>query len=145
MFKKREISKTYLAIVDSKPPTPTGRIEAPIGRDPSNRQRMAIVTERKGKIAISEYKTLETYKDHALLEVKIFTGRTHQIRLHLAFLNCPIVGDQIYGRRNPTLPVSRQLLHAQKLEFIPPGSDSKRIFEAEVPEDFKQAISYLSI
>lgn len=144
LFKKRKISKTYLALVDSIPPTPTGRIEASIGRDSSHRQRMAIVPDMKGKPAISEYKTLETYKDHALLEVKILTGRTHQIRLHLAFLNCPIVGDQIYGRRNPTLPVSRQLLHAHKLEFIPPGSKTQKIFQAEIPEDFKTAISYLS-
>lgn len=144
LFKKREIRKTYLALVDSIPPTKTGRIEAAIGRDSTNRQRMAVVPENKGKLAISEYHVLETFEKHALLKVNILTGRTHQIRLHLAFIQCPVVGDQVYGGKNFTLPVDRQLLHAYQLEFIPPGISETKTFTAKIPEDFRTALNTLS-
>ena len=144
LFKTRAIKKTYLTLVDSIPATKTGRIEAAIGRDSGNRQKMAIVPEKKGKMAISEYKVLETFEEHALLQVKILTGRTHQIRLHMAFIECPVVGDQVYGHRNPTLPVGRQLLHAHKLEFIPPEGSENMVFTAPIPDDFKQALQTLN-
>ena len=102
-FRLRKVEKTYLALVDGKPPTPAGRVEAYIGRDPKQRKKMAIVSPSKGREAISEYKTLESFNKHTLLEFHPLTGRTHQIRLHCAFLGCPIVGDPIYGRREPTL------------------------------------------
>ncbi|HUM26023.1 MAG TPA: RluA family pseudouridine synthase, partial [Anaerolineales bacterium] len=102
-FRLRTVEKTYLALVDGMPPTPTGRVEASIGRDPSHRKKMAIVTAGKGREAVSEYKTLEAFKNHTLLEFHPHTGRTHQIRLHCQFLGCPIVGDSIYGRKNPTV------------------------------------------
>ena len=98
-FRLRKVDKTYLALVDGKPPTPTGRVETYIGRDPSHRKRMAIVSESRGRLAISEYKTFENFRDHTLLEFHPLTGRTHQIRLHCAFLGCPIVGDEVYGRK----------------------------------------------
>ena len=85
-FRLRTVEKTYLALVDGKPPTPTGRVEASIGRDPSHRKKMAIVTAGKGREAVSEYKTLEAFTDHTLLEFHPHTGRTHQIRLHCQFL-----------------------------------------------------------
>ena len=98
-FRLRKVDKTYLALVDGKPPTPSGRVEAHIGRDPSHRKRMAIVSESRGREAISEYKTIEEFKSHTLLEFHPLTGRTHQIRLHCAFLKCPIVGDKVYGKK----------------------------------------------
>ncbi|HKJ27485.1 MAG TPA: RNA pseudouridine synthase, partial [Anaerolineales bacterium] len=138
------IRKTYLTLVDGTPPTKTGRIEAHIGRDPGNRQRMSIVTENKGRLGISEYKVLETFPNHTLIQVNILTGRTHQIRLHMTFLNCPVVGDRVYGHNKPTLPVNRQLLHAYSLEFIPPGSTSSQTFTAQIPEDFRKTLKDLN-
>jgi 23S rRNA pseudouridine1911/1915/1917 synthase len=143
LFKNRKINKTYLALVDGAPPTNTGRIEAAIGRDSSNRQRMAIVQEKKGKLGISEYKVIEKFDKHTLLEVNILTGRTHQIRLHMAFLKCPVVGDRVYGYNTPSIPVQRQMLHAYKLEFVPPESTTNQIFIADIPKDFKDTLDYL--
>ncbi len=134
-FRLRRVEKTYLALVDGRPPTPSGRIEAPIGRDPIQRKRMAILPPGKGREAISEYHTLETFPAHTLLEVHPLTGRTHQIRLHMAFLGCPIVGDTVYGRKKPTLPISRHFLHAFRLKILLPGEASPRTFEAPLPDE----------
>ena len=143
-FKQRKVKKTYLALVDSKPPTPTGRIEAAIGRDTSHRQRMAIVPENKGRMAISEYKTIQSFTNHTLLQINIHTGRTHQIRLHMAFLNCPVVGDRIYGYKNPSLPVKRHMLHAKSLVINLPDGTQKASFEAPLPNDFQNVIERLT-
>lgn len=139
-FRLRKVEKTYLALVDGKPPTPTGRVEASIGRDPSHRKKMAIVPEGKGREAVSEYKTLESFKDHTLLEFHPHTGRTHQIRLHCQFLGCPIVGDAIYGRKNPSVEIDRHFLHAARLKIILPNESSPRMFEAELPEELKKVL-----
>lgn len=139
-FRLRQVEKTYLALVDGKPPTPAGRVEAPIGRDPSHRKKMAIVSPGKGREAVSEYKTLESFKNHTLLEFHPHTGRTHQIRLHCQFLGCPIVGDAIYGKRSVTVTIDRHFLHAAKLKIILPGEKSPRTFEAELPEELKNVL-----
>jgi 23S rRNA pseudouridine1911/1915/1917 synthase len=139
-FRLRKVQKTYLALVDGKPPTPSGRVEAHIGRDPSHRKKMAIVPESRGREAISEYKTLESFQDHTLLEFHPLTGRTHQIRLHCAFLGCPIVGDEIYGRKMPTVEIDRHFLHAFRLKIILPGENEPRIFEAPLPEDLEKVL-----
>jgi 23S rRNA pseudouridine1911/1915/1917 synthase len=119
-FRLRKVEKTYLALVDGKPPTPSGRVEAYIGRDPSHRKRMAIVSESRGRESISEYKTVENFKGHTLLEFRPLTGRTHQIRLHCAFLGCPIVGDEIYGKRHSSIELGRHFLHANLLKIVMP-------------------------
>ncbi|HRJ75312.1 MAG TPA: RluA family pseudouridine synthase [Anaerolineales bacterium] len=139
-FRLRTVEKTYLALVDGKPPTPAGRVEAHIGRDPNHRKKMAIVSEKKGREAVSEYKTLESFKNHTLLEFHPLTGRTHQIRLHCAFLGCPIVGDSVYGKKNPTVEMNRHFLHAYQLKIILPNEKTPRTFEAELPDELKQAL-----
>ena len=142
-FQKREVEKTYIALVDGHPRTPSGRIEAPIGRDPRERKRMAVVAFAKGRSAVSEYRTLERFAQHSLLEVSPQTGRTHQIRVHLAFLGCPVVGDRVYGRRNPSLHLQRQFLHAARLKLQLPGDKQLRTFEAPLPADLLEILKAL--
>jgi 23S rRNA pseudouridine1911/1915/1917 synthase len=139
-FRLRTVEKTYIALVDGKPPTPTGRVEASIGRDPSHRKKMAIVSAGKGREAVSEYKTLESFKEHTLLEFHPHTGRTHQIRLHCQFLGCPIAGDSIYGKKHVTVEINRHFLHAAKLKIILPNEKQPRVFEAELPEELKKVL-----
>lgn len=140
-FKHRQVKKTYLGLVDGAPPTPEGEIEAAIGRDPRNRQRYAILRVESAKPALTRYRTRERFSLHALLELQPLTGRTHQIRLHMKALGCPIVGDRIYGRRSSNLPVARQMLHAWQLEFELPGDRSMQRFEAPPPADFETALA----
>lgn len=142
-FRKRSVHKTYYALTDGHPPTPTGRVEAPIGRDPSHRKKMAIVPIVHGKEAVTEYKVLEKFQHHALIAAYPQTGRTHQVRLHMAFLGCPLVGDRIYGHRKQLLEANRQMLHAYQLEIIIPGETTPRVFEAPIPEDMKQLLQEL--
>jgi len=142
-FRLRKVDKTYLALVDGKPPTPSGRVEAPIGRDPKNRKRMAIVPASKGREAVSEYKTLETFAKHTLLEFHPHTGRTHQIRLHCAFLKCPIVGDKVYGRKTPSLEIGRHFLHAWRLKITLPNEKEPRTFDAPLPEELVNVLDSL--
>jgi len=139
-FRSRKVEKTYLALVDGKPPTPSGRVEAPIGRDPGHRKKMAVVPAGKGREAVSEYRTLESFKEHTLLEFHPLTGRTHQIRLHCQFLGCPIVGDTIYGKKRPTLEIERHFLHAFRLSIILPNETKPRVFEAVLPEELKRVM-----
>lgn len=140
-FSRRTVEKRYLALVDGKPPAREGRIEAAVGRDPRHRQRMAVVAEERGRPAATIYHVREAFERHTLLELRPETGRTHQLRVHLAFLGCPIVGDRIYGRRTPSLDVVRQMLHAWILEFRLPGDgDGERSFEAPIPPDLLRAI-----
>ena len=142
-FRLRKVEKTYLALVDGAPPTPAGRVEAPVGRDPAHRKKMAVLPLGKGREATSEYRTLERFKAHTLLEVHPLTGRTHQIRLHLAFLGCPIVGDTIYGRRKPSVEISRHFLHAFKLRILLPGEKEPCTFEALLPEELERVLRLL--
>ncbi|MCJ7585338.1 MAG: RluA family pseudouridine synthase [Anaerolineales bacterium] len=139
-FRLRKVEKTYLALVDGAPPTPAGRVEAPVGRDPAHRKKMAVLPSGKGRDAASEYRTLECFKAHTLLEVHPLTGRTHQIRLHLAFLGCPIVGDRVYGRKKLSLEISRHFLHAFRLRILLPGEKEPRTFEAQLPKALLEVI-----
>src|SRR5688572_6239842 len=139
-FRLRKVEKTYLALVDGKPPTPTGRVEAFIGRDQTHRKKMAIVSPAKGREAISEYKTLETFKNHTLLEFHPQTGRTHQIRLHCTFLGCPIVGDSVYGKRKFTVDIDRHFLHAFRLKITLPDETQPHTFEAALPDELTRVL-----
>lgn len=143
-FRDRKVEKTYLALVDGKPPTPAGRVEAPIGRDPSHRKKMAILPGEKGREAVSEYHTLEAFPKHTLLAFHPHTGRTHQIRLHCAFLGCPIVSDPIYGHRHSSVTeLKRHFLHAYKLKITLPGQKQPQTFEAPLPDDLQRALEQL--
>jgi 23S rRNA pseudouridine1911/1915/1917 synthase len=142
-FRLRKVRKYYLALSDGHPPTPTGRIEAAIGRDPSLRKQMAIVPDAKGRASVSEYRVLESFPAHTLFEVHPETGRTHQIRLHLAFLGCPIVGDSLYGNRHISIPIARQFLHAARLSIVLPGESQPRTFESPLPEDLQTVLDEL--
>jgi 23S rRNA pseudouridine1911/1915/1917 synthase len=142
-FRLRKVEKTYLALVDRAPPTPSGRVETAIGRDPSHRKQMAILPPGKGREAVSEYKTLESFNHHSLLEFHPHTGRTHQIRLHCAFLGCPIVGDKVYGKRTPTLEIKRHFLHAAKLKITLPGEKQARTFDAPLPGELEGVLMKL--
>lgn len=142
-FRLRKVRKIYHALADGHPPTPTGRIEAAIGRDPSLRKQMAIVPDEKGRASVSEYRVLESFPNHTLFEVHPETGRTHQIRLHLAFIGCPIVGDVVYGKKHPTLPIKRQFLHAARLTITLPGETAPRTFESPFPPDLQYVLDFL--
>jgi 23S rRNA pseudouridine1911/1915/1917 synthase len=104
---------------------------------------MSVVPPEKGRAAISEYRTLESFPDHTLLEVHTLTGRTHQIRVHMAFLGCPVVGDTIYGKKTATLKLGRHFLHAIKLKIILPGAQEPQVFEAGLPEELERALEEL--
>ncbi len=142
-FKERDVKKVYHALVDGAPPSPSGKIEAHIGRDPQHRQKMAVVSKNKGREASTIYHTEELFGQHSFLEVHPHTGRTHQIRVHLAFIGCPVIGDRLYGKREKTLPVSRHLLHASQLDIILPGHDEYSTFKARLSQDILDVLTSL--
>lgn len=142
-FRLRKVHKEYLALSDGCPPTPNGRIEAAIGRNPTRRKNMAVVADEKGRSAVSEYQVLEQYPEHTLFSVHPETGRTHQIRLHLALIGCPVVGDTIYGHRRPSLPLERHFLHAARLSFLFPGESAPRTFESPLPPELQTILDLL--
>jgi 23S rRNA pseudouridine1911/1915/1917 synthase len=142
-FRSRQARKTYLALVDGRPPTPVGRIEASIGRDPRQRKQMAVVPPGKGRPAFSQYHTLEIFAEHTLLEVNPETGRTHQIRLHLAFIGCPVAGDRIYGRRHASIDLDRHFLHAARLTICLPRQETPHSFEAPLPPELVRTLEAL--
>lgn len=143
-FKQRSIEKTYIALVDRHPPTPEGRIEASIARDPDHRQRMAVVADAKGREAISLYKTVTRYTNYTLLEVHPLTGRTHQIRVHLAYIGCPVAGDTTYGYKHSSIPVDRHFLHAARLRILLPREKAPREFSAPLPDELEKVLSSIS-
>jgi 23S rRNA pseudouridine1911/1915/1917 synthase len=142
-FRSRRVEKIYLALVDGKPPTPSGRVEAAIGRYTTHRILMGVVALEKGREAVSEYQTLETFPQHTLLSVHPLTGRTHQIRVHMAFLGCPVVGDTVYGRKKRTLALDRHFLHAYRLKLVLPGETTARQFEAVLPAELQAVLTDL--
>jgi 23S rRNA pseudouridine1911/1915/1917 synthase len=134
-FGDRSIEKEYLALVRGSPPALRGRIEAPVGRDPRDRQRMAVVAS--GREAVTEYEVLAAGAGHSLLRLHPRTGRTHQIRAHLAYLRLPIVGDLRYGGGTGPGGLRRQFLHAARLSVCRP-SDGRRLRAwSELPPDLR--------
>lgn len=142
-FQSRTVEKNYIALLERKPQTRTGRIEAPIGRDPNQRKRMAVV--RGGKPAVTEYTVMddEFQDDRALVRVNLLTGRTHQIRVHMAFIGCPIVGDAVYGFRKQRLKLKRHFLHAAHLCFDHPQSGERLCFDSSLPVGLQNILEKL--
>lgn len=142
MFKEKTLEKTYVCIAKGVFKDKSGRIETLIGRDPRDRKKMAVVTEN-GKIAISNYEILDESKNYSLVKVRIETGRTHQIRVHMKSLNHPILGDATYG--NSTDGIARQMLHAYRLKFTHPINKKEMVVTAPIPEDFKRAAKFAGL
>ena len=140
-LKDRDVRKTYLALVRGVPAPREGTIAAPIGRHPKNRKKMAVVAD--GREATTRYRVREEIAggQYSLLEVEPVTGRTHQIRVHLAAVGHPVVGDATYGR--PSAAVGRQFLHAHKLAFGMPLGGRTVEFESPLPADLREALSQL--
>ena len=137
----RNIEKTYLAVCHGRPRLDAGRIENLIGRHPVDRKRMAIV-EKNGKVAITNWRVFDCIRQQSTaVECRIETGRTHQIRVHMASLGCPVIGDKVYGKSaldKKLDPVpARQMLHAWKLKLWHPVKRVEMSFEAPVPEDMR--------
>jgi len=141
-FQERSVRKSYLALTEGVVSPPQGVIDAPIGRSKHRRKRMAVMPD--GRQAQTGYRTLETFDAHTLVEARPRTGRTHQIRVHFAFLGYPLAGDQTYGgRRKPTVPLKRQFLHAHQLTFTLPSSGRKLTLTAPLPNDLKHVLNWL--
>lgn len=139
-FHDRTVEKRYLALVDGSPRTTAGVIDAPIGRRPDRPEEMGIVRANDGgRNAITRFHTVERFDLHTLLECRLVTGRTHQIRVHLASIGIPVVGDQVYGRAIPSLPLARQFLHAAVLAFTRTDGTTAR-FEAPPPSDLADCL-----
>jgi 23S rRNA pseudouridine1911/1915/1917 synthase len=137
-FRRRQVRKVYLALVVGRLTPQEGRIEAPLGRDPRYRQRMAVVTG--GRPASTVYRVREHYARFTFLEVQPETGRTHQIRIHLSAIGHPVVGDRVYGRHADTLELKRYFLHAWRLGFAHPTSMEWVELEAELPVELEQLL-----
>ncbi|MDL1899358.1 RluA family pseudouridine synthase [Anaerolineae bacterium CFX9] len=141
-FQDRSVEKVYLALLERPPRTDTGRIDVPIERDPVNRRKMRV--DRAGRHAISEFYVTERFNDGlTLVRVNLLTGRTHQIRVHMAFIGCPIVGDALYGFRRQRLPLRRQFLHAWRLCIDHPATGERLCFEAPLAPELQRILDTL--
>ncbi|GGF11594.1 putative RNA pseudouridine synthase YlyB [Halobacillus andaensis] len=136
----KTVERKYVAIVHGTIAHEYGTIDAPIGRDPKDRQRMAVVDN--GRDAVTHFQVLEHFKDYSYVECKLETGRTHQIRVHMRYINHPLAGDPKYGPRK-TLELDGQALHAKSLGFTHPTTGEWKSFEVAPPEEFTQTLEYL--
>jgi 23S rRNA pseudouridine1911/1915/1917 synthase len=138
-IRRREVDRHYLALVKGRPQSRTGRIDAPIGRDRRDPTRRSIDTEEP-RDAVTWFEVAETLVERALLDVKLETGRTHQIRVHLAAIDLPVCGDATYGVKGD-LGLERQFLHAHRLRFTHPVTGVAVSFESSLPEDLRDALA----
>lgn len=141
-WKSREIKRVYTALVHGEMPEPAGRIDAPVGRHPVNRKKMAIKT-KGGRAAITHYRALERFPGFTLIEAQLETGRTHQIRVHMSHLGHAVVGDALYGPRRAPFPLQGQLLHASTLGFRHPVQGEYMEFTSPLPEYFQAVLKEL--
>jgi len=141
----RSVTRRYLAVVHGRVGLPAGVIDAPMGRDPHHRQRMAVRPPGKGKRAVTHYRVLERFPHFTYLELKLETGRTHQIRVHMTSLGHPVVGDRMYGRSRGKQPIASDglALHAVTLAFLHPISQKRVEFTAAFPPRFEGLLSQI--
>lgn len=135
----RKVIKEYIAVVHGVPKS--GMISVPIGRSPSDRKKMKVLPA--GRIAVTYYEVLETIGDYSIVKVRIETGRTHQIRVHLAYIGHPVVGDRVYGVGKEERLIDRQALHSFRLSFLHPVTQEMLEFLSPLPEDMKNLIEEL--
>ena len=140
MISKKEVERKYLAIVDGVIKHETGTIDAPIGRDPNNRQKMK-VTDINSKDAITHFKVLERFSNNTLIECILETGRTHQIRVHMAYIGFPVNNDPIYGRGKATS--FGQMLHSYSIKLKHPRTNKELFYTIDVPKEFQEKINEL--
>lgn len=141
-LKNHTIERKYIALLEGRLKEEAGTIDAPIGRDPLNRKKMA-VTSKNSKNAVTHYRVLELFKSNTLIEAKLETGRTHQIRVHMAYIGHPVVGDTVYGYKKQRFKLQGQLLHAALLGFVHPVTKKYMEFTAPLPDHFKKILNTL--
>jgi 23S rRNA pseudouridine1911/1915/1917 synthase len=151
-FAAHSIDRRYLAIVNGIPKTSGGSIDAPLARSATNRKKIAIVEGHRGKRAVTHWRRLEALKDAALVECRLETGRTHQVRVHMASIGHPLIGDPVYGRSSKThgkilkeLQFHRQALHATELGFTHPVTKHRLSFTSAMPPDMQELMSALGV
>lgn len=150
-FKDHSIVRRYLALVAGVPAPPGGTVDQWIGRSDTNRQKMAVQRAGRGKHAVTHYRTLAPLDRAALIECRLETGRTHQVRVHMAHIGHPLLGDPVYGRAGPhksllgELDFRRQALHAAYLGFIHPVDGTDLNFESSIPDDMQRLFSHLAL
>nr|WP_294168901.1 RluA family pseudouridine synthase [uncultured Sphingomonas sp.] len=152
-FAAHSIDRRYLAAVSGVPALVAGTVDAPLARSSSDRKKMAIVADGRGKRAVTHWRKLKAWRDAALVECRLETGRTHQVRVHLASLGHPLLGDPVYGRSPPkrvqellrSLNFHRQALHAAALGFIHPVSSKELSFESPIPADMQELFKALGV
>ena len=140
-IKNHEVKKIYIALVKGVIPEDEATITLPIARSKTDRKKMAV--DKNGKEAVTHFKVIERFDKYTLLELKIDTGRTHQIRVHMSYIGFPVVGDLVYSNGKNEFGVEGQMLHAKRLEFTHPTTNKKMELEAELPDYFKEIISIL--
>lgn len=152
LFADHDIERRYLAIVAGTPAPPAGRIATQIGRSTTDRKKMAVLPEGKGKHAVTHFRLLEPLRNSALVECRLETGRTHQVRVHMAHIGHPLVGDPVYNNRRKAFLFGpnqsyfeRQALHAASLGFIHPITGEKLGFESRLPDDIQQLLMSLQL
>jgi 23S rRNA pseudouridine1911/1915/1917 synthase len=151
-FAKHSIDRRYRAVVSGLPNPPSGSVDAPLARSSANRQKMAIVDEGRGKRAVTHFSLMRPLKEAALVECRLETGRTHQVRVHMTSIGHPLIGDPVYGRTRPAhrellkrLGFARQALHAAELGFVHPVLKENLSFKSAVPSDMQELLSALSV
>lgn len=146
-FKRRTVGKVYLALVEGQIQPPRALIDAPIGRNPHQRQKMGVITNPsyRSRPAQTFYETVDVYDGYTLVSCRPRTGRTHQIRVHLAYIGYPIVGDTTYGRRKQRIRLKRHFLHASELTLKRPSDGRELTFRAELPAPLRAVLDRLEV